>query len=105
MYRLVTEVIGQAHRIVFPLNPIRCQQTAHLTRKHHHVVGVGEIQRLNAHAVAGQRQFSARLVPIRKRKHPVEFGERRTAPNLHGSENDLGIAIGLKRVIATKLGS
>ena len=56
------------------------------------------IQRLDADAIANQKERSLRIVPKRKGKHPIQTKETLFAPFSPGGQQDFGVALGAKTV-------
>ncbi|MNF50432.1 hypothetical protein D3C84_317270 [compost metagenome] len=60
--------------------------------------GVGQVQRLDPEAVAGQEQLLAVALPDGQGKHAVEPGQQVGAPGVVALEQHLGVAVAVKPV-------
>ena len=99
-HRVQTELVMQAYRVDISIELAGCQDRLQVGGEVEPLFVAGIIKRLDPHAIACEEQFTRLPVPDRERKHPVQPGDRVSAPAGIGVQNHLGIAVRVKPVAA-----
>ena len=88
----------QGHRVDFSAHTTEDERSRQCRGEVKRVAHTGMVQRLDAQAVAGQKDLAAVAVHDSESEHAVEMPDSIRSPGMIGFENDLRIPVGEKTV-------